>query len=76
MKRRDSAMAKRAKLRERDEALRLFLEAVRQQPLILQRWDERVWNTLLESGTVCRDGSIRFLFRNGVLIEVPAPGAR
>lgn len=75
-KRRDAAMAKRAKLRERDEALRLFIEAVRKQPLILQRWDERVWNTLLESGTVCRNGSIRFLFRNGAQIEVPAPSGR
>lgn len=76
MKRRDAAMAKRAKLRERDEALRLFIEAVRKQPLILQRWDERVWNTLLESGTVCRNGSILFLFRNGAQIEVPAPSGR
>lgn len=42
----------------RDKDLRLFTEALRTQPLVLDAWDERHWITLVEKGTVYPDGGI------------------
>jgi hypothetical protein len=50
--------------------LHLFIEALRKRPLVLDAWDERLWITLVEKGTVRKDGSIAFTFKNGTVIEV------
>jgi len=54
----------------RDNELHLFIEALRTQPLVLDTWDERLWITLVEKGTVHTDGGVAFEFKNGTVIEV------
>ena len=41
-------------------------------PASLEEWDSQVWPLLLEKGTVNRDGSVAFEFRNGKEIKVEA----
>ena len=36
--------------------------------LVLEEWDESLWLTLIDKGTVLPDGSINFLFKNGTEI--------
>ena len=55
---------------ERDKELHLFIEALLKQPLVLDTWDERLWITLVEKGTVHTDGSITFEFKNGTIIAI------
>jgi len=54
----------------RDKELHLFVESLRERPLVLEAWDERLWITLVEKGTVLTEGSIAFTFKNGTVIEV------
>ena len=54
--------------RERD--LRLFIESLKKQPLVLKEWDERLWVALIDKATVYRDGRIVFRFKGGSEIEV------
>lgn len=63
-------LIERTRRLERDKELRLFTEALRKQPLVLDVWDERLWITLVEKGVVHPDGGIAFEFKDGTLIEV------
>jgi transcription elongation factor Elf1 len=62
--------AERARKQDRDRELRLFIEALKQQPLVLEEWNERLWVGLLEKATVFHDGRMVFQFKNGTEIEV------
>lgn len=62
--------AERTRRTERDKELHLFVEALRERPLVLDAWDERLWITLVEKGTVHPDGAVAFEFKNGTIIEV------
>ncbi len=53
-----------------DRELRLFIEALKKQPLVLEEWDERLWIAILDRATVFRDGRIVFKFKSGSEIEV------
>lgn len=66
----ESLLMERTRRLERDKELRLFTEALRTQPLLLDVWDERLWITLVEKGTVHPDGGIAFKFKDGTIIEV------
>ena len=55
---------------DRDREIRLFIEALKKQPLVLEEWDERLWITMIDRATVFRDGRINFRFKNGSEIEV------
>lgn len=77
VKRYEKAMAKhetltteRTRRMERDKELHLFIEALKERPLVLDAWDERLWITLVEKGTICKNGIIAFTFKNGTMIEV------
>ena len=66
---------KRAALEEKIEErkaraheLDLFTDALAENDLILSEWDEQLWLTLVEKGTVLPDGSINFLFKDGTEI--------
>ena len=66
---------KRAALEEKIEErkgraheLELFSDALAENDLILSEWDEQLWLTLVEKGTVLTDGSINFLFKDGTEI--------
>lgn len=56
---------------QRDREFRIFIESIKQQPLIVEEWDETLWLSLLDTATVYADGSITFLFKNGTEINVP-----
>ncbi len=56
---------------QRNRELRIFIESIKQQPLIVEAWDETLWLSLLDTATVYADGSITFLFKNGTEINVP-----
>ena len=53
-----------------DRELRLFIESIKEQPLVLEEWNERLWVGLLEKATVFHDGRMVFEFKNGTWIEV------
>ena len=56
---------------QRDREIRIFIESIKQQPLIVETWDETLWLSLLDTATVYADGRIKFLFKNGTEINVP-----
>ena len=69
-KRVDELCAERTRKQDRDRELRLFIESIKEQPLILESWDERLWIALLNKTTVFHDGRMVFEFKNGAEIEV------
>lgn len=64
--------AERESQMQRDRELRIFIDSIEKQPLVLEAWDEGLWLTLLESATVHKDNRITFLFKNGTAIDVQA----
>jgi len=69
-KRVDEMNAKRTRKQDRDRELRLFIESIKEQPLVLEVWNERLWVGLLEKAMVFHDGRMVFEFKNGTGIEV------
>ena len=57
---------------ERERAIRIFISALKKQPLVVKEWDEELWVNLLETATVYAGKRITFLFKNGTSIEVEA----
>lgn len=66
----DELSTKRTRKQDRDRELRLFIESIKGQPLVLEVWNERLWVGLLEKATVFHDGRMVFEFKNGTEIEV------
>ncbi len=52
----------------KSKELTAFIKMLKNQPLIVTEWDERLWITLLDTATVQRDGRIVFRFKSGVEI--------
>ena len=69
-KRVDELSAERMRKQDRDRELRLFIQSIKEQPLVLEEWNERLWVGLLEKATVFHDGRMVFEFKNGTEIEV------
>ena len=69
-KRVDELSAERTQKQDRDREFRLFIESIKEQPLVLEEWNERLWVGLLEKATVFHDGRMVFEFKNGTEIEV------
>ena len=60
-----------AKIEERKaraHELDLFVDTLAERDLLLETWDDQLWLTLVEKGTVLPDGSINFLFKDGTEI--------
>ena len=70
-KRVDELNAERTRKQDRDRKLRLFIESIKEQPLVLESWNERLWVGLLAKATVFHDGRMIFEFKNGTEIEAP-----
>ena len=66
------ATTERENRMQRDRELRIFIGSIKEQPLVLETWDERLWLTLLETATVHADNRITFRFKDGTDIEVGA----
>lgn len=60
----------RTRRTDRDRELHIFIESLRNQPLVLDAWDDHLWISLVKIGTVQHDGSIVFRFVNGTEITV------
>ncbi len=48
--------------------MEVFIENLKKQPLVIEEWDEALWSLMIEKAVVGRDGSIRFIFYNGMEI--------
>ena len=71
LEQKDKRAALEAKVEERKaraHELDLFIDALAERDLLLETWDDQLWLTLVENGTVLPDGSINFLFKNGTEI--------
>jgi site-specific DNA recombinase len=66
----DALATEKSRKQDRDRELRLFIESIKKQPLVLEVWSERLWVGLLEKATVFHDGRMVFQFKNGTEIEV------
>jgi site-specific DNA recombinase len=66
----DVLMAEKERKLNQDREIRLFIETLKKQPLVLGEWDERLWIAILDRATVFRDGRIVFRFKSGNEIEV------
>lgn len=62
--------AEKERKRDQDREIRLFIEELKKQPLVLEEWDEGLWIAILDRATVFRDGNIVFRFKSGSEIEV------
>ena len=62
--------AEKERKHDQNRELRLFIEELKKQPLVLEEWDERLWIAILDWATVFRDGRIAFKFKSGREIEV------
>ena len=54
----------------REREIRIFIEQIKDKPLLLEQWDEDLWIAIIESATVYSDGTMKFLFKNGAEITV------
>ena len=68
----NKATAERESRMQRDRDLRIFISSIKEQPFVLETWDEGLWLTLLETATVHADNRITFRFKDGTYIEVGA----
>ena len=60
--------AEKTKRVRKSKELKAFTKTLKQQPLVVAEWNERLWLTLLDTATVNRDGRIMFRFKSGVEI--------
>lgn len=68
----DKLEAEIARRNNKARQLASFIDHLEKAPASLEEWDSQVWSLLLEKGTVNRDGSVAFEFRNGKEINVEA----
>jgi hypothetical protein len=57
--------AEKVKRIRKSKELKAFTKTLKQEPLVVAEWNERLWITLLDTATVNRDGSIMFRFKSG-----------
>ncbi len=55
------------------EKTRRSIEALEKSENIIQNFDENLWNTLVDSVTVAKDKTLKFMFREGTEIAVSLP---
>lgn len=54
------------------KAIKVFLKALEEKPLVLEEWDNSCWTLFVEKAVVHRDKSITFEFTNGTKIKIEA----
>jgi predicted nuclease with TOPRIM domain len=60
----------RTSRQQKDKAMSMFIRALKKNPHVLDEWDDTIWTVMVEKGIVGRNGGIRFVFFNGMEIEV------
>lgn len=66
----DKAVAERHVKNSKAVQLDAFIAYIQKSETVITEWSSDIWNVLVESGTVHRDGSITFKFKNGKSITV------
>ena len=66
----DALTSERKRKLDRDHELSLFIDGVKNHPLVLEEWDARLWILLLDHAKVTSKGKIEFVFKNGSVITV------
>ena len=59
----------KAKRIRKNKELKAFTKTLKQQPLVVDEWNERLWITLLDTAMVNYDSKIVFRFKSGVEIK-------
>lgn len=57
--------AEKGRRMRKNKELKAFIAILKQQPLTVSEWDERLWITLLDTATVQWNGRIVFRFKSG-----------
>ena len=66
----DKAVADRQVKISKGLKLDSFIAFIEKSETVITEWSSDIWNVLVESGTVHRDGSVTFKFKNGKQITV------
>lgn len=66
----DKMVAERRVKLAKAKQLDAFLFYIKQGETVITEWSSDIWNVLVESGTVHRDGSVTFKFKNGKQVRV------
>lgn len=53
-----------------DEGITAFAEGLLKQPLVLEQWDDQLWNLLVLKAVVSTDGTVAFTFKGENTITV------
>ena len=51
-------------------AIQSFIEEMRRAPLVLNKWQDSLWNLLVQKMDVAADGTVTFTFRGENTITV------
>lgn len=62
--------AERQERLNRSRAITSFIDTLLQQPLVLEQWDDQLWNLLVQKTVVSADGTVEFIFRGENKITV------
>ena len=54
----------------RSKAINMFIEELMQRELVLEQWDEQLWNLLVEKAVVRAAGSVEFVFKGERTVTV------
>ena len=54
----------------RKQAVERFIEDLLKQPLVLEQWDDQLWNLLVQKMVVSGDGTVVFEFKGENRITV------
>ena len=55
---------------QQSKAVSLFIRTLKKNPTVLDTWDNTIWTVMVEKGIVHRDGSVKFVFYNGMAITI------
>ncbi len=66
----DKVFAERQVKLAKATQLDAFMSYIQKGETVITEWSSDIWNVLVESGTVHRDGSITFKFKNGKQVTV------
>ena len=54
----------------RSKAINMFIEELMRRELVLEQWDEQLWNLLVEKAIVRADGNVEFVFKGEKTVTV------
>ena len=55
---------------QKNKAMALYIRTLKNQPIVLNDWNNTLWNVMVEKAIVHRNGEITFVFYNGTKVRV------